>query len=733
MHDGAARATRMRRIALAGRADRHAWISDDRVYACIHGDSGGVTQIGYHGRQPVSRNSLLFDAARGVLTFQWRRGGAWQPLPVEQVLWEPSRCLLPLPSADDCGIAIETAGRALRLRINGTAPEGELGIHIDDESINRNVQGERSWSVTAYAGHGVIFVIQDRILFHDWIRRVGPYAGDFLIPEDVRADVFARPLRSGTGTVDDLRPEFRDADFPLYDATVSCRIHSTHATPERDDGGWRWIFPLAALPPDAPLLEWLFDEERDPAPHIDDTTHPHRAAAAAPRATAAPSLDLPGHPAVMDFFRDTPGIVDSCWVRDIGMPRATPGAYYWIWAWDAMVTSLLFPLWGWIDRSGAVLDFLLAHRCADGSIPMRWTRDLRPLDAPGHGAMDFLFAELLRRHAAACASSDLPARALPSLRETLGDLRARVDHEGLFASLGFYPDLPLRYGRTADSAVTMELAAATAFCRLFEAMAGTAALHDERRAAQALAQRMQSALHRDLGDDNGYFCDAIDRATRERNRSYPLFSLLFLASPSGRDILGTRAASTSQFLARQHLTDRGLRLVPAWDERRTAESVTDAWYPYWDSLAVRLWRETGNAAAILRWLGAVETTLRHIGYCPEFLSLADGTAHDPARWTRHGAPSNCNGMAGWYTALLEGIVGLDTSAAQPVVLPLSLPLGAVRVQGLCFGAARWDVTVRNDGPAFHGLLVDGTHRIDGLAVPVEQFPGPHHHLEILYQ
>ena len=57
--------------------DRGCWISHDRMYAFISADHG-ITEIGYHGIQPVSRNSRVLVEESGVLCFS-ARGGAGEP------------------------------------------------------------------------------------------------------------------------------------------------------------------------------------------------------------------------------------------------------------------------------------------------------------------------------------------------------------------------------------------------------------------------------------------------------------------------------------------------------------------------------------------------------------------------------------------------------------------------------------------------------------------------------
>ncbi|MCK5740258.1 hypothetical protein KAH55_13800, partial [bacterium] len=45
------------------------WISDDRISACLDRRSGWITQVDFHGLQPVSRNAKLLAHNDGVFQF----------------------------------------------------------------------------------------------------------------------------------------------------------------------------------------------------------------------------------------------------------------------------------------------------------------------------------------------------------------------------------------------------------------------------------------------------------------------------------------------------------------------------------------------------------------------------------------------------------------------------------------------------------------------------------------
>ena len=61
-------------IHLDEHPDRGCWISDDRVNAFISAPAHGISEVGFHGLQPVSRNSRLLVLPEGVLSFSIRTG-----------------------------------------------------------------------------------------------------------------------------------------------------------------------------------------------------------------------------------------------------------------------------------------------------------------------------------------------------------------------------------------------------------------------------------------------------------------------------------------------------------------------------------------------------------------------------------------------------------------------------------------------------------------------------------
>jgi hypothetical protein len=205
--------------------DRGCWISHDRIYAFISADNG-ITEIGYHGMQPVSRNSRVLVRESGVLSFSVGNGADDRLLQTRELNWQPSRIDAETTvTGGSCSLTVEASGRRLVIRCQVShVKEQTISIRLAKEALFTDVHGERAWSEWRSEKDSLLAGFRDRIMLQSWMNRTGPYAGDFLIPEPARRKIFSTPKRSGLATRDDLREEFRTTDLQLYDAQVFLRF-----------------------------------------------------------------------------------------------------------------------------------------------------------------------------------------------------------------------------------------------------------------------------------------------------------------------------------------------------------------------------------------------------------------------------------------------------------------------------------------------------------------------------
>ena len=726
-----------RTINLNSLADRSSWISDDRVNALVSARTQGVEEIGYHGKQPVSRNSRIFRSDEGVLSFFVQDAAkSWVPVSFEEIQWYPAgaRCAHALEQGPLL-LDVEALERSIVIGVDTRSSASvRVRIRFNLNALFSDVRGTRTWSSPRREGESVFFSFRDLILSNEWLRRTGPYAGDFLIPEPMRRKLFARRCRSGLATLEDVRPELRDAPIPLYDAEVFCHIGGTkfnlslngqeaffEATLEKEGGSAQFLVEFGDAPDE-------FQSVSTPSTNLARNRQRYDTVR-----SGSPALALQRFENIREFVGSVPGLVESCKVSDYGMTRACPGAYYFIWAWDNLVTAREMSRWGDIEGMRRIADFINRHRDIDDAIPGRWTRSLEPLDTPPKGGLEFLHLLLTIDCVVQSDDRKFLREVYPFALRHFSEVEVKLDARGVFANIGFYPDLPSQFGRAEQSAVAMEVAAFYGFSRLLEYIALRL---DEPAVADRcgkIAEQIQSGFLNTFWDDEKEFLiDSIDIGTGERNRTYPMFSLWFLQTPLGRRLLHGKEEQAAAFIERSMQTGYGFRIVPAWDSKRSSEPVMNSWYPHWDIYPLMLFRREGRVDAIMQWLKSVEETLAVLGYCPEFLSLEGFDAERPDRWLQHGSVSNLNCVTGWYRSILEGIVGLEFDPGGITIVPLSLPLGTVRFSELKDRKTTFDIAIDNGGPHLQEVRLDGSPLEGCLKIPATVYDGRQHTIEITY-
>ncbi len=696
--------------------DRGCWISDDRVYAFISAD-GNISELGYHGTQPVSRNSRILVHAGGVVSFAYiRPDGTERSIDFREVHWEAGQIDKSIPlSVGSLDLRIRACGRSVTIDWSGAVSETtRLVVRVSRNSEYSEVQGVRTWQ-EPLVDDGVTLQCRDQIMLQSWLVRSGPYAGDFLIPEPIRRRIFSGRKRSGMATRDDLRPEFKEKDITLYDAAVLVRFSGERfsLTSDRE----QWIFQGTITPDESrATFQISFGDMREDASLSDRREEAER------NDSYAPSLKLGGFPAWEEFFTTVPALVRSCCIRDLGVPRATPGRYYWIWAWDMLVTVYEAMRWGDVKLCRDTIRFVNEHRDDNGQIPARWTRSLLPLDTPSPGGIEFLLAALTHLVVHETGDSSILKQVFPALVAPFRSVAPSLIQEGFVRGEGFYPDLPGSFGRTGKSAVAMETGSWYSYCAILKDLA---TLVGDRAVAQEARQCMGSIarIFPQHFDHDRFLLDAVDPSTGKGNGKHPLFSLLFLHASPGFDLMRHRIDEIAETIERRFLTTHGMRMMPV--EEGKGEVVLDSWYPHWDVYALKILRRAGRGEAIMQWLRLCEEVLTKLGYCPEFLGLSGFRSGDPLAWAHHGAASNLNCVTGWYRAIREAVFGIEIDGNSMTHIPLALPLGRIVLEGLRWRGGTWTITVDYSGPDLKSVVVDD-EEMAGLVIPGSYgTPGAH--------
>jgi hypothetical protein len=562
-------------------------------------------------------------------------------------------------------------------------------------------------------------------MLQEWLDRTGPYAGDFLIPEPIRKKIFRTSLRSGLATRADLRPEFQSQDFPLYDAETSIAISAD---------GFSFTETGADLVLDRQMdvnvvagISIEFSNLRPDAVEVIGSSI-LAPTGATQESRTIPHVRLEGYKAITEFVQTVPALTDSCIVQDYGIPRACPGRYYWIWAWDALVSMMEGLRWGDLSHASDTVRFIDQHRDELGRIPARWTRSLEPLDTPTPGGIEFLHIALIYETFLESGDRRLLLESLPSFRRIVGIVGEQLERNGLAYGEGFYPDLLAPLGRNRQSAVSMEVGSLYAFCRILENMSRLLGESDLAQKARESADTVSKQFSGHFWDkEDGFFVDAIDPVSGAGNRLHPAFALLFLQSPLGMPLVRPHLQEAASFIRRELVTDAGFRTMPLREAGPNGEVVLDAWYPHWDLYALKILRRAGAATSLMRWLKHVEETLTRLGYCPEFLSLRGFRENDPHAWEHHGSASNLNCVTSWLRGIRESIIGFEFDPGGITHIPLSLPIGNARIEGVRWRGGNWSFQCDNGGSFLDCLTVDEVE-IAGTAKVPSGFHTPGEHL-----
>jgi|GEM_PF-1123039 len=739
------------RLSLLKLADQSLWISDDRISAQIANACNAVSQIDFHGLQPVSRNAKLLQHSEGVLSFSLEGlsgpDSVNVPFSLQQVEVFPAGVRSSLTLADwHTDLEMVVCGSCLWVRClsrsandEHTAPPFRFAVAWNRLSQSTAVHGQRTWAEPELIGSDRLrLYARDQITLTEWLQRTGDYQGDFLIPEEWRRIIYQRRCISGTARWEDVRDEYKQTLLKLYDAgtwidlggdgfsmpvCAADRYRFISAPFSRQPDSWTSSVFRVQFYSSAPLSAHAqehapmpFDQQLRRYAHIQEES---------------PCLIWPGHEEVSRFFSNVPQVVESARVQDYGMTRACPGTYYWIWAWDNMVTALAQRHWGDLDNLRRVITFLRLHRVQDGAHPGRWTRSLQPMDSRGFGGFDFLFSELVLMLYAETRDDQILRANYATVRRSFDALAAAAHDNGLVPGIGMYPDLPQKMGRRETSYVAIDNAAWYALCRNMEKMARMLEDEPTARRAYALAEKVEAHfLPMFWDEEKGFIRDSFSPAEGGRVDSYPLFSLLFLESAFGRYLLKGKIDACSRFIAGHLLTETGLSLTPVWDRHHQSEPAMSSWYPYWDFPAVTVWTLARNSEAVRRWQSLLEQTYQALGYCPEFLSLH---AAPQERWSHHGAAWNLNCAAGWYNALLIGLFGLRFDLGGITCTAAQNGAGEPpQLTRLSYRLGRWTVRRCGKGNEIQFIRVDGVAIPASCKIPDSFYTSANHQLDIEY-
>ena len=497
----------------------------------------------------MSRNAKLLQNSEGVLKFEleWqvkdknkRVSLDWQnlsihPFGIEQIHYQDDLIIKLLFAVKKNKLSVTCICNS----IHNTVKPDMLKFRVlwNQNSQTKEVHGNRSWRELAQPDPGSILLqATDQILLWPWLQRRGDYQGDFLIPENWRRMIYKRYCISGTAGIGDLKEEFRHTKLKLYDANTYVLIGNSNYSKSEGENSWL-IFgteKIKSFKKDCSFPEFslqFFTQKRKLTNIANKTERRlsnwnNQTGRYKKLQLQLPQLKLPQFPGVEEFFFLTPQIIESSKVEDHGMTRACPGTYYWIWCWDNMVTAQAMARFGDLSFISKMVDFLRIHRDINGVIPGRWTRQLEAMDSRGTGGLDFLFCELVLCLYTETGDRSVLQNNYAVLHQVFRQISQKCDEKGFFTTMGMYPDLPSKMGRSGQDFVAIDTGMWYCFCRNLEKIA--LILGDVETAVQAgeFASRIKLNFL-DYCYDSVLIFFAIKLKKNARKNSHVLFYHLF--------------------------------------------------------------------------------------------------------------------------------------------------------------------------------------------------------------
>jgi hypothetical protein len=690
------------------------WSADDRILVFCNQESGGLSALIYHGKQPQSANAYLLRLPGGALKLSLlvEAGDRHEIIPhrFQHVSVWPYGWKNEFQSR---GLTVHSwlcvQGGSLVWQVQ-VSNRREVAVSIaprlalDPLALSTQVNGCRVWTGPETWHGGLRLKAHDQLQTSTWINTPG-FKDVFINAETILLISTSDLHYSVAGLALNLAFEkiLPGSEGRANDFLVVCGSSEEQVTRDLDR--------LSA----APDRSWQEQSTR----YIS-------------RSTDHPVIQVRGFPFAAAVYDLAPLYAEAASVTGTGALRSSAGGYYFVWGWDSLMGGHELARWG--DPQGArrLLDFMAAHRAPDGSIPHRFDNDLQPLQVTGFGFTSLLYISLLYQYYSETEDRELLDRAFPIACKIFEAISAISGESGFYPSLGMYPDAPLKLGRTDQSYVSYEIGFWYCVCRMMEILANLESEGEIAKSAARLAERIEVSFLKVFFDpERGFLVDSVSGQGWESNGTYPRYALFPLHNTFGACLLSPVIKDISRFIQQEFFGEDGIRMVPGWDPHAGTETVTsDCWFLHFDLYCLKAFRRAGDGAAIERWLRLAQVYFSKRCAIPE-LQMMSPTADLPGDWRGAvGQLWQLFAMSGWTRGLLEGVLGLesDIGGLTYIPCPLSIPM---QLHKLPFRGGNWKVKVAGEGAWVGRLVVDGRLLRGSLKVPESFYTRGDHDLEVV--
>lgn len=716
------------------------WLTDGPVSFCFC--KNGISNLDYHGKQPVSRNARMVVSSyqNPALQFGIRRNGEFLPFEIREYEAAPWASRFKVEAHDKTGGEMFAMAASKSLLMGVCLAENVDGFSLcfNTECLNTNVHGNMTWRQVETEEKTAVFCGQNQTKLSDWVKEKGA----FLVPTAMHARVFGLSSDVDVNNLDVLPPVAKSvlgSDELLFDSTCYLVLSGVNRFVMQQENE-RLFLDFG------PLCngEWLyfavsFGDELDAALAESERIKSDFRLSAEKQSSRyqklmdnQPTLTVEGYPQISEVFRRIPQYIEAAKQPDTGMLRASASSYYWVWGWDSLVTAAELSKWGDTEGQRKIIRFFLSHRWKDGSVPHRYDRNYNIIQTMQFGSAESLLAALIYQHYSDTKDLAFLRESYPALLEMWRGLNRKADKRGFIRGLGFYPDNPRALGRTQNGFAAMETGTYYFSARIIGQVAYL--LKDEetwKQAEQTAETITQNYLRCFFNPEAGALADSID-PTDNQSGIYPLYAYMAVHNRFGQELLAPVLNRCAAFFVENYFTDNGIRTLSKGDSHAKSESIHHAWYPHWDIYAmkiIRLGGEEGEIEKILpRYLDLVSGMWNRYRAVMELVEL--DTADPDFGWKQHGQAWNGNCASGLYRTLIESVVGVLTDCGSITLMP---PVSGIRanLDGLSTCGGQWNIRHVGSG-GFSHLRIDGTDVYKTLKVPKEFLTCGSHTIEVIY-
>ncbi|MBN2853505.1 MAG: hypothetical protein JXQ23_12285 [Clostridia bacterium] len=613
---------------------KRVFICDDRISAGI--GLHGLTQMSYHGTQPVSRNAYIVRSQENeAFTFHVNH----RKVTLKNLFLSSYGFLcennhhLPLlyGFASHKSIILMTKEE-----------KDELEVTFDESSLFSNVHGSRTWD-KVFDSNQLIYTAHDHYGLKEWVDENGCFLVNmkdhnrlFSTGEGVDANNSDEPLKVNYSQI--LKDEM------IFDSHLYMTVH-------RINSGTTCIS----------FGDSMTDlrKERNRVSHTYRHIINHQISRYEKLLRKLPIINFDKFNALNEMTKMIPFYAESVKLSNKNIIRASASDYYWVWGWDSLVSLNEFSKWNDLSYQKKAIEFYCKNKLKDGSIPHRWNRDFSILQSGKFGYTECLFACLVFDVYLKTKKKKILSKYYNDILQIFYGLSEKKNQKGFICGLGVYPDSPHKLGRNNESLVAMDNAAYYLLNNILNEIA--VILKDKdiiKKTGENIAFYDMEYLPLFYDSEKQSLNDHVDKSNLFNVKTYPSYSYIANYNRYGQLLYYTKLKEISQFFVKEYMVPNGVRNLPVNDVNVLSEPIHNSWYPHWDIYVLKYLRLAGRRSAVKGYLDSLTSMWERCACIMELLDLRESSENDGRMWQGHGQPWNLNCATAVYKTVFDSVVGI---------------------------------------------------------------------------